>query len=93
MNTTENIPTYHTLEEIRTRKEQLDEALEQDHEQLAVLWNGLFKRDENATKGEYVASLVTNTITAVDAFLLMRKLVKNYGHLFKFFTNKKKKKH
>jgi len=92
MKTTENIPTYHTLEEIRMRKDQLDDALEQDHEKLALLWNGLFKQNENATKGEYVASLVTKTITAVDAFLLMRKLMKNYSHLFSFVTKRKKKK-
>jgi hypothetical protein len=36
--------------------------------------------------------MVTNAITAIDAFLLVRKLVKNYNHLFSFFKGKKKNK-
>jgi hypothetical protein len=29
-----------------------------------------------------IASLVTNSITAIDAFILVRKLMRNYGFLF-----------
>ena len=92
MKETESIATYHTLEEIRLRKEQLSEAIEQDNEQIGIMWNGLFKRNEDATKGEYIATMVTNAVTAIDAFLLVRKLVKNYNHLFSFFKGKKKNK-
>jgi len=34
------------------------------------------------TKGELIANLISNSITAIDAFLLVRKLMKSYGHLF-----------
>ena len=49
----------------------------------------MFTPKENSTKGEYVASLVSNTVTAIDAFLLIRKLMKSYSGLFNFFGKKK----
>ena len=85
-------PSFSTLEEIRMRKDQLSDAIEHDGEIIGEMWNDLFKKPENSTKGEYVASLVTNAITAVDAFLLVRKLMKSYSGLFSFFGGGKKKK-
>jgi hypothetical protein len=29
-----------------------------------------------------IAGLISNSITAIDAFLLVRKLIRNYGFLF-----------
>jgi hypothetical protein len=84
------ITTFHTLEEIRLRKDQLDEAINQDEEQIARLWNSLFTKKENSTKGEYIAAIVANSVTAIDAFLLIRKLTKSYSSVFKFFKKKKK---
>lgn len=84
--------TYSTLEEIRMRKDQLSDAIERDSEQIGTMWNQLFAKQENATKGEYIASIVANSITAIDAFLLVRKLMKNYGGLFRFATKKKDRK-
>jgi hypothetical protein len=49
-------------------------------------------RQENSTKGEYIASIIANSITAIDAFLLVRKLMKNYGGLFRIFGSKSSKK-
>jgi hypothetical protein len=37
-----------------------------------------------------IASLVTNSITAIDAFLLVRKLMKTYGTIGNLFRRKKK---
>lgn len=85
-------PSYHTLEEIRVRKDLLSEAIEKDSDQIGVLWNSIFAKQEHSTKGEYIASIVTNSITAIDAFLLVRKLMKNYSNLFSFFGKSKKKK-
>ncbi len=93
MPTTENrIHTYNTLEEIRLRKDQLSEAIETDNEKIGTLWNSIFTKREDSTKGEYIASMVTNTITAVDAFLLVRKLIKNYSGILSLFSRNKKKK-
>lgn len=74
--------TYHTLDDIRERKEQLAADIQADNERFATLWSGLFTPGKASTKGEWVSALISNSITAVDAFLLVRKLMKNYGHLF-----------
>lgn len=87
--------SYNTLEEIQIRRDQLTESLEQDKVQIDKLWNELFTKREDATKGELIASVVTKSITAIDAFLMVRKLMKNYGHVLSFLglgSKKKKKK-
>ena len=83
---------YRTLEEIRLRKDELLEQLEQDNTQFTNLWHSVFlKKDEN-TKTDYIAGLVSNGIVAVDTFFMIRKLMKNYGFLFGFGKKKNKKK-
>jgi len=87
--------TYSTLEEIRLRKEMLSDAIDRDSEKMGALWSQLFVKRENASKGEYIAGLVANSVTAIDAFLLVRKLLKTYGGIMNLFTRgsgKKKKK-
>jgi hypothetical protein len=81
---------YTTLEEIQVRKEQLSEAMMNDSEKIAALWNSVFKKQENSTRGEYIASIVTHSITAIDAFLLVRKLMKNYSNVLSFFRKPKR---
>lgn len=75
-------PSFRTLEEIRLRKEQLYEDIQRDNQQFTTLWNQIFVRRKDVSKGEFVSSLITNSVTAVDAFLLVRKLLKNYRFLF-----------
>ena len=84
---------YHTLEEIRLRKEELANAIQQDSTKFSSLWNQTFIKREGNTKGEYISGLIANSITAIDAFLLIRKLMKGYGNLFGKTTKKSKKKH
>lgn len=84
---------YHTLEEIRLRKEELAAELQQDNTRFSTLWHQTFIKRENSTKGEYISGLITNSITAIDAFLLVRKLLKGYGNLFGKTSKKSKKKH
>lgn len=84
---------YHTLEEIRLRKEELAAQIQQDNTKFSSLWNQTFIKREGNTKGEYISGLIANSITAIDAFLLIRKLMKNYGSLFgKTKASKKTKK-
>ena len=83
---------YHTLEEIRLRKEELAAEIQQDNTKFSALWNQTFIKRENSTKGEYVSGLIANSITAIDIFLVIRKLVKGYGNLFGKTTKKSKKK-
>ncbi len=82
---------YNTLEEIRLRKEQLSNDIDREGDRIAELWDELFHRRDDSSKGEYIASLVTNTITAIDAFLLVRKLMKSYSGVLSFLTPKRKK--
>lgn len=84
------IREYRTLEEIRQRKDELLNDLQQDNTQFTKLWNQVFlKRDENS-KTDYIAGLVSNGIVAVDTFFLIRKLLKNYGSLFRFSKKKRR---
>ena len=81
-------PTYSTLEDIRQRKEAVQANIQKDNERIGILWHDLTAPQKSDTKGELIANLISNSITAIDAFLLVRKLMKSYGHLF----GKKKRK-
>ncbi len=81
-------PVYNTLEDIQLDKEKLQAVIQQDSDKISQLWHELTVPKKASTKGEMVSNLVMNSITAIDAFLLVRKLMKTYGHLF----NWKKKK-
>jgi hypothetical protein len=74
---------YNTLEEIQQRKQQLQANIRQHNEQISTLWGSLTTQQEPSSKGELVANLVSNSVTAIDAFLLVRKLMKSYSWLFK----------
>ena len=74
--------TYRNLEEIRERKLQWDEEMNRDTAKMNMLWNKTFVKREDATKGEYVTSMINNGIMAFDAFMLFRKLKRNYNSLF-----------
>ena len=80
--------TYSTLEQIQHRKEALHANIQKDNEQIGLLWHQLTAPQKSDSKGELIANLISNSITAIDAFLLVRKLMKSYGHLF----GKKKRK-
>ena len=73
---------YRTLEEIRQRKDELLDQMQADNKQFTTVWNQIFVKRENNTKGDYIASLVTNSVTVIDLFLLFRKLRTNYKSLF-----------
>lgn len=77
--------TYRTLEEIRQRKDELLDQIQTDNKQFGTLWGELFVKRENSSKGDYIASLVTNSVTVIDLFLLYRKLKKNYGGILSLF--------
>ena len=62
--------------------------MQADNKQFTTLWNQLFVKSENSSKGDYIASLVANSVTIIDLFLLYRKLKKNYGGLMGLFGKK-----
>lgn len=75
--------TYRTLEEIEKRKYDLQADIRQESSQIGTLWHSLINHKKASSKGELAASLISNGITAIDGFLFVRKLIKNYGFLFK----------
>ena len=70
---------FRTLEEIRQRKDELIDQIQAD-----------IKREGN-TKGDYISGLIANSVTAIDIFLVVRKLMKNYKGIFGKSSSKKKK--
>ncbi len=84
--------TYRTLEEIQLRRDELSDAIEKEGDLIAEKWHELFNKKEDSTKGEYIATIISSTVTAIDAFILIRKLMKNYSGVFSFFTRSKKRK-
>ncbi|MBQ8158081.1 MAG: hypothetical protein IJ081_03580 [Prevotella sp.] len=84
--------TYNTLEEIQKRRDQLSEDIEQQGDLIADMWHEVFRKPDESTKGEYIGSLIANSITAIDAFLLVRKLMRSYSGVFDFFGKRKSKK-
>lgn len=80
-----------TLDEIRTRKEELYSEIAKKEEVIASTWESLWEPAKANTKGEMVTHIIANSITAVDAFLTMRKLISRYGHLFGVGKRKKRR--
>ena len=81
---------YSTLDEIRERKADLSEALGKDTTKIQELWGKVFVKREETSKGDFIASMISNGVMAVDAFLLYRKLRKNYQALFGRKKSKKR---
>jgi hypothetical protein len=82
--------TYRTLEEIRQRKDELLDQIQVDNKKISTKWNQLFAKHEENSKGEYIATLVSNSVTIIDLFFLYRKLKKNYGGILGLFGKKKR---
>ena len=83
---------FRTLEEIRLRKDELINQIQDDNTKFTSLWNQTFIKREGNTKSDYISGLIANSVTAIDIFLVIRKLVKNYGSLFGRSSSSKKKK-
>ncbi|MCR5512996.1 MAG: hypothetical protein K6F43_05470 [Prevotella sp.] len=75
-------PQYNTLEEIELRKDELKAQLSDNSDKVGTLWRSLWVPQQANSKGELIGNLINNSITAIDAFILARKLMKTYGWLF-----------
>lgn len=75
-------PQYNTLEDIELRKTQLRAQLRDNSDKVGTLWRSLWVPEKANSKGELIANLINNSITAIDAFFLVRKLMNTYGWLF-----------
>ena len=82
---------YRTLEEIRKRKNELRLQIDRDNQRISNLWNGIFVKHEDSTRGQFISSIISNSALAIDAFLLMRKLRRNYNSFSGLFGRKKRR--
>lgn len=73
---------YNTLEDIQLRKDELRDNIQQQSGQISTIWRELTTPHPANSKGEMIAGLITNSITAIDGFLLVRKLIRSYGSIF-----------
>ncbi len=80
-----------TLDEIRERKDALLDEIQKDKDRISTLWNETFQKRDETSKGDYIANMVSNGFMAVDAFLLVRKLMRGYSHIFGKGKGKRKR--
>lgn len=76
------VRTYTNLSEVQARKEELKEEIHKANTEIGGLWTTLFTPKKVNSKGELIATIISSSITAFDAFLLVRKLMNQYGNLF-----------
>lgn len=86
-----NTPEYNTLEEIRQRKAELLKAIDHDNEHIIRLWGQVFVKRDEVSRGEYISNIISNSALAIDAFLMFRKLRKNYKNYSGLFKKKKRR--
>lgn len=79
---------YTDLTAVQQRKEELRGEIHKANTRIGGLWTTLFTPKKANTKGELLANIVSSSITAFDMFMLVRKLMTQYGNLF----GRKKKK-
>ena len=79
------IRPYQSLEEIQMRKEQLDEVIELENEEIKRLWGQLAADDENLSRGEQITKYIKYGMMAYDGVMTLRKLKRNYGSILNIF--------
>ena len=77
------INTYRNIEDIQLRKEELRTSIDQRSEIIANLWSDLTTVKRSGDKGEMVAGVISKSIMAFDAVMVVSKLYSRYGKFFK----------
>lgn len=85
----ENNHEYRTLEEIRKRKNELRRQIDRDNEHIGKLWGSLFVKRKESTTGQFVTNLLSHGAMMIDAFLVVRKLRRDYGGLTQLFRRQR----
>lgn len=70
------------MEDIQRRKGELNAEIRKKRERIGGLWGDLFTPKPANNRGELAANIIGNCVTAFDTFMLARKLMLRYGHLF-----------
>ena len=70
--------SYRSLEEIRTKKEDILAKIRLDNKETSILWKSLFKKDEQQKKGLTLASVLNTGMGLADGFILAWKLYRKF---------------
>lgn len=71
------------LEDIQLKKEELKTSIDQCGEKVSGLWRELTTVKPTNDKGEMVSGIISKGIMAFDMALVITKLYRRYGTLFK----------
>lgn len=74
---------YRNIEDIQLKKEEMLTAIQQRKEKIALLWSDLTTVKKSNDKGEMVAGIISKGIMAFDAMMVVSKIYRRYGNLFK----------
>jgi hypothetical protein len=80
-----NVRPYHSLEEIQMRKEQLDEVIGLEEEEIKRLWGILTEKDGDLSRSEQILKYVKYGIMAYDGMMTLQKLKRSYGSILDIF--------
>lgn len=79
---TQQDTTYHSLEEIRAKKESLRDSIREDDRQIQALWHSLFQKPDMltaATPSKRLSSLFSTGAGIFDGLLLGWKLYRKFS--------------
>ena len=78
----ETVTEYKSLNDIRTRKEMLRNAISKDDEKIRTLWNELFKPteifDKNTAPSKRISRILNTGATVIDGAILGWKLYRKF---------------
>lgn len=78
----ETVTEYKSLNDIRTRKEMLRNAISKDDEKIRTLWNELFKPteifDKNTPPSKRISRILNTGATVIDGAILGWKLYRKF---------------
>lgn len=81
-NNTEQVQQYHSLNDIRLRKEALRTNIQKDEAKVKTLWNSLFTKPDilskNASTSKRINSLMSIGIGTLDGALFAWKLYRKF---------------
>ena len=67
------------------RKEQLNEVIELEDQEIKRLWGQLTVNDESLSRGQQIGKYIEYGMMAFDGVMTLRKLKRNYGSILNIF--------
>lgn len=84
-NSQQGVPpkSFTSLKDITAHKNEIGSNIAESKKKIVTLWDLLSTPEPTNNRGELISSLISNSITALDAFMLVRKLTKRFGRIFR----------